>query len=119
MVDVNSCWVAVRLEAIEPSNHLANVVYGRGNPIDQAIFRLGQQFIVSHWIAQIVIGIDDDRWVVVDFIAKEKLQKPVTLEDVKADERLGQMDLLRLSRLSVQSVTKDAFDIIISKSMEQ
>lgn len=63
--------------------------------------------------------IDDDRWVVVDFVAKEKLKKPVTLEEVKADERLGQMDLLRLSRLSVQSVTKDAFDIIISKSQEQ
>ena len=61
---------------------------------------------------------DDDRWVVVDFVAKEKLKKAVTLEDVKADERLSQMDLLRLSRLSVQSVTKDAFDIIISKSQE-
>ena len=62
--------------------------------------------------------IDDDRWVVVDFVAKEKLKKLVTLEDIKADPRLSQMDLLRLSRLSVQSVTKDAFDIIISKSLE-
>jgi predicted RNA-binding protein with PUA-like domain len=62
--------------------------------------------------------INDDRWVVVDFVAKEKLKKPVTLEDIKVDARLSQMDLLRLSRLSVQSVTKDAFDIIISKSQE-
>lgn len=61
---------------------------------------------------------DDDRWVVVDFVAKEKLKKPVTLEDIKADPRLSQMDLLKLSRLSVQSVTKDAFNIIISKSQE-
>jgi predicted RNA-binding protein with PUA-like domain len=60
---------------------------------------------------------DDDRWVAVDFKAKEKLKKPITLEDVKADERLSQMELLRLSRLSVQSVSKAAFDIIISKSM--
>lgn len=60
---------------------------------------------------------DDDRWVVVDFKAKEKLKNPVTLEAVKADNRLTQMDLIRLSRLSVQVVTKEAFDIIISKSL--
>ncbi|WP_339694245.1 EVE domain-containing protein [uncultured Roseivirga sp.] len=59
---------------------------------------------------------DDDRWVVVDFSPKEKLKKPVTLEDVKADDRLENMDLLRLSRLSVQSVKKEEFDIILEKS---
>ncbi|KYG83364.1 EVE domain-containing protein [Roseivirga echinicomitans] len=59
---------------------------------------------------------DDDRWVVVDFSPKEKLKKPVTLEDVKADDRLQGMDLLRLSRLSVQSVKKEEFDIILEKS---
>jgi len=59
---------------------------------------------------------DDDRWVVVDFSPKEKLKKPVTLEDVKADDRLENMDLLRLSRLSVQSVKKEEFDLILEKS---
>ena len=59
---------------------------------------------------------DDDRWVVVDFSPKQKLKKPVTLEDVKADDRLQGMDLLRLSRLSVQSVKKEEFDIILEKS---
>ncbi|WP_323755308.1 EVE domain-containing protein [Roseivirga sp.] len=59
---------------------------------------------------------DDDRWVVVDFSPKQKLKKPVSLEDVKADDRLQDMDLLRLSRLSVQSVKKEEFDIIIEKS---
>ncbi len=59
---------------------------------------------------------DDDRWVVVDFSPKQKLKKPVTLEDVKADDRLQDMDLLRLSRLSVQSVKKEEFDIILEKS---
>ncbi|KOF03021.1 ubiquinol-cytochrome C reductase [Roseivirga seohaensis subsp. aquiponti] len=59
---------------------------------------------------------DDDRWVVVDFSPKQKLKKPVTLEDIKADDRLQGMDLLRLSRLSVQSVKKEEFDIILEKS---
>lgn len=59
---------------------------------------------------------DDNRWVVVDFSPEEKLKKPVTLEDIKADERLQGMDLLRLSRLSVQSVKKEEFDVILEKS---
>ncbi|KYG81472.1 putative RNA-binding protein with PUA-like domain [Roseivirga ehrenbergii] len=59
---------------------------------------------------------DDDRWVVVDFSPKQKLEKPVTLEDIKADDRLQDMDFLRLSRLSVQSVKKEEFDIILEKS---
>lgn len=56
---------------------------------------------------------DDDRWVVVDFVPKEKLSKPVTLADVKADERLSEMVLLKIPRLSVQPVKKEEFDIIM------
>ena len=59
---------------------------------------------------------NDDRWAVVDFSPKEKLKKPVTLEEVKADSKLNEMALVKLSRLSVQSVTKKEFDIIIEKS---
>ncbi|MGW8121612.1 EVE domain-containing protein [Roseivirga echinicomitans] len=59
---------------------------------------------------------DDNRWVVVDFSPYKKLKRPVTLEEVKADERLQDMDLVRISRLSVQAVKKEAFDIILEKS---
>ena len=59
---------------------------------------------------------DDDRWVVVDFSPKEKLKKPVTLADIKADNRLNDMALVKLARLSVQPVTKKEFDIILEKS---
>jgi len=59
---------------------------------------------------------DDDRWVVVDFSPKEKLKKPVTLASIKADNRLNDMALVKLARLSVQPVTKKEFDIIIEKS---
>ncbi|MEQ9300829.1 MAG: EVE domain-containing protein [Cyclobacteriaceae bacterium] len=57
--------------------------------------------------------IDDDRWVVVDFVPVEKLITPVTLDRVKADERLSQMVLVNNSRLSVQPVAKEEFDIVI------
>ena len=56
----------------------------------------------------------DDRWVVVDFKPVEKLPKPVTLETIKADERLSDMVLLKIGRLSVSPVTKEQFDIIIA-----
>lgn len=58
----------------------------------------------------------DDRWVVVDVAPQQALQKPVKLEEIKADERLEQMVLVRNSRLSVQPVKKEEFDIIISMS---
>lgn len=44
-------------------------------------------------------------WVVVDVKAAESLPQPVTLAAIKADPRLGDMALLKQSRLSVQPVT--------------
>lgn len=59
---------------------------------------------------------DDDRWVVVDFVPKQKLKKPVTLEQVKSEPRLSDMVLVNNSRLSVQPVKKEEFDLIIAMS---
>jgi predicted RNA-binding protein with PUA-like domain len=56
---------------------------------------------------------DDDRWVVVDVVPKEKLKKPVNLDQVKADTRLSEMALVRIGRLSVQPVSKMEYDIIM------
>ena len=58
----------------------------------------------------------DDRgqWDCVDIRAVEKLPKPVTLAEVKADTRLADMALVRLSRLSVQPVT-DAEWALVTK----
>jgi predicted RNA-binding protein with PUA-like domain len=44
-------------------------------------------------------------WVVVQVKALQPLPKPVTLEAVKAEPKLADMALLKLSRLSVQPVT--------------
>jgi predicted RNA-binding protein with PUA-like domain len=56
---------------------------------------------------------DDPAWVVVDFKPYKKLKKPVTLAQVKADKRLANMDLVRLGRLSVQTVKEDEWKIIM------
>ena len=48
---------------------------------------------------------DDPRWECVDLRAVKDMPKPVTLEDIKANERLAQMVLVNNSRLSVQPVS--------------
>ena len=59
---------------------------------------------------------DDDRWVVVDFAPKQKLKKPVSLEEIKKEPELAEMILLKISRLSVQPVSKNEFDHIMKMS---
>ena len=47
----------------------------------------------------------DDRWDCVDIRAVRDVPNPVTLEAIKGNPKLGEMALVRLSRLSVQPVT--------------
>ena len=55
---------------------------------------------------------DDDRWECVDIKAVHPFTQHVTLDDIKADERLSDMVLVKNSRLSVQPVTQDEWQII-------
>lgn len=55
---------------------------------------------------------DDPRWDCVDIRALHPVKRPVTLEMIKDDPRLGEMVLVRNSRLSVQPVTADEWRII-------
>ena len=48
-----------------------------------------------------------EKFVVVDLKAVKPLKTPVTLEQIKADKKLGEMALIKLSRLSVQPVTAE------------
>ena len=52
-------------------------------------------------------------WSAVDLLAKKALTRPVTLDEIKRCRPLREMALLRLSRLSVQPVTKAEFEEII------
>ena len=56
---------------------------------------------------------DDTNWVVVDLKPVKKIKKPVTLSQVKADDRLKNMALVRLGRLSVQPVTDQEWNVIM------
>jgi predicted RNA-binding protein with PUA-like domain len=62
---------------------------------------------------------EDTNWVVVDLKCFKKLKRPVTLEQIKADERLANMGLVRQGRLSVSSLTVAEFDTIIALSEEK
>jgi predicted RNA-binding protein with PUA-like domain len=61
---------------------------------------------------------DDANWVVVDFKPVRKLKTPVSLAQIKADKRLANMDLVRLGRLSVQTVKDDEWDIVLQMAGE-
>lgn len=58
----------------------------------------------------------DEKLVVVDIQAQEKLKHPVTLAEIKKMKALATMPLVRIGRLSVQPVTENEWDIIISMS---
>jgi predicted RNA-binding protein with PUA-like domain len=59
---------------------------------------------------------DDERWVVVDLAADRKLDKPVTLAEIKAEPSLAEIALVRQSRLSVMPLEKAAFNRIVDMS---
>jgi len=61
---------------------------------------------------------EDDRWVAVDLKPVKKLKKSVPLEIIKKDKRLANMDLVRLGRLSVQTVKDDEWKIIMEMAGE-
>lgn len=56
---------------------------------------------------------DDKNWVVVDLVPFKKLKKTVTLEQIKADEKLQNIGLVRQGRLSVMEIKKEEFDYIL------
>ena len=59
---------------------------------------------------------EDEAWVAVDLKAVKKLKNPVTLAQLKPDKRFTNMDLVRLGRLSVQTVKEDEWNLIMELS---
>ena len=58
-------------------------------------------------------------WLAVDFKPYKKLKEPVTLAQVKADKRLANMALVKLGRLSVQSVTDAEWKVVMEMAGEK
>ena len=63
--------------------------------------------------------IEDNAWVVVDLKPVKKLKNSVTLTQIKSDKRLANMDLIRLGRLSVQTVKEMEWQIILELAGEK
>ncbi|MEM9338068.1 MAG: EVE domain-containing protein [Bacteroidota bacterium] len=97
------------------------------------LMKVGDQCLFYHSVSEkSVVGVaevvkehypdpttGDDRWYVMDITPLRKLKRPVTLIEIKADERLNQMKLVTHPRLSVQPVTQEEFDIIIALSEQK
>jgi predicted RNA-binding protein with PUA-like domain len=60
--------------------------------------------------------VKDKDWVQVDIAPERKLKSPVTLAQIKADKRFSNMILVKVSRLSVQPVKPEEFDMIVALS---
>jgi len=56
---------------------------------------------------------EDQRWVAVDIEPVDTLAKPVSLPQIKTDERLKNIGLVRQGRLSVMPLKKEEFDCIL------
>jgi predicted RNA-binding protein with PUA-like domain len=62
---------------------------------------------------------DDARWDCVDIKAIAPVKNPLSLDMIKADPRLTEMVLVKSSRLSVQPVTEEEWNIILDLSGTQ
>ena len=61
---------------------------------------------------------EDDAWVAVDIVPVKKLKNALSLDTIKKDKRLALMDLVRLGRLSVQTVKPEEREIVMEMAGE-
>jgi predicted RNA-binding protein with PUA-like domain len=91
---------------------------------DQAFFYHSNEGLAIVGIAEVVKEAYQDptttdiNWVVVDLKPLKTLKRPVTLAEIKAERSLKNMDLVRLSRLSVGSVKEEEFQKILAMADE-
>ena len=111
--DKKTCWDGVRnfqarnnLKAMKKGDTL--LIYHSGD--DKAVVGTGTILREGYPDPK------DKEWIAVDIGSGKKLKNPVTLAQIKADKRLSNMTLVRASRLSVQPVKKEEFDIILELS---
>jgi len=89
---------------------------------DQAFFyhsNIGKEIVGIVRISKAGLADPSDpegKWAAVKVKPVRKLKRPVTLAEIKADPRLAEIELLKLSRLSVAVVTPEEWDYLIAKS---
>lgn len=99
----------------------------RNHMIEMAV---GDRILVYHSVRErAVVGLatvveaahqdpstDDPRWQCVDIAPLRRVERPLTLAEIKADPALSGMVLVRNSRLSVQPVASDEWERILELS---
>lgn len=89
---------------------------------DQAFFyhsNIGLEIVGICEISQSGIPDPTDetgKWACVKVKPVRKLKRPVSLKQIKADPQLAEIELIRLSRLSVSVITQEEWDYIIGLS---
>lgn len=58
----------------------------------------------------------DDRWVVVDVVPEKVVDPPVSLKEIKQDDQLSDIGLIRQMRLSVVEIKEEEFNRILELS---
>lgn len=110
--DKKTHWDGVRNYAAR--NNLKAMAKG-----DQVLFYHSNEGLAIVGIAEVVKTAyqdpttEDPNWVVVDLKPLKAMPNPVTLADIKATPALKDMDLVRLSRLSVGTVKPDEYKLIM------
>ena len=61
----------------------------------------------------------DGKWAAVKVKPVKKLAHPVTLKEIKGDPALAEIELVKLSRLSVGVITPEEWDYIIALSKQK
>ena len=61
----------------------------------------------------------DEKWVVVDLRVDKTLKRPISLKEIKGDNNLKDIGLIRQSRLSVMEIKKEHFKYIMNLSNEK
>lgn len=100
-------------------NNLAAMAVG-----DEAFFYHSREGLEIVGICKVsVAGIADPtdpegKWAAVKVKPVRLLKRPVTLRQIKAEPRLAEMELVKLSRLSVAEVRPDEWDVVLELAGE-
>jgi len=118
VAEKQTCWSGVR-------NYAARINLNNMKKGDEVLFYHSNEGVEIVGIAKVAKEAypdpttDDNRWVAVDIRPVRKLKKPVPLAVLKADKRFADMDLVRLGRLSVQTVKPAEWDMIMKLAGEK
>ena len=111
VADKQTSWTGIR-------NYAARIHLRAMKKGDKALFYHSNQGLDIVGIASIVKEAyqdptTSDDWVAVDIKAEKKLKKPVSLQAIKAEKKLSEMALIKISRLSVGPVTEKEWGVIM------